>query len=597
MGMNRFQRFFREAFGLEIKHPKEEKMRFRRTSGFLWFSVVAALFAMYGCGGGGDSSSPAAPLTPTVTTSAAAPAIENATLVGEVNPRGLATQVWFEYGTASDLTGATSTSNNKKSAGDNTATVQIAYQVAGLSPWTDYYCRVVAESSAGPPVKGNIVPFKTKAPTPTVNTLPTDNNIGLTSAILYGEVNPNGLAADVTFEYSVFPDLSGAFPPIPVTTLPGGKGIIKVSYPLTGLTRDVTYYYRVVAKNAGILLPSNGNIRSFKTLPNPLPIAEAGSDNTVGPSPASGPILVTLNGSASYDLEGGTIASYAWEQVATPGVPTVTISNSPPPPPGRATFAAPTSVPYPGLDLNFKLTVGSSRGPYFGSDTTKVTVKWGFLDDFTTDTTACPCTPLSDGNPYTVTGYYYRNTGGYTVRVYATVTDWIAVEGEGMNYYPAYQLAEAKVSNNHGVVISHDLPTSDKGVFSMDFYPIRNFGEGAGFLVRLVQDANNYYELTNWYDDGTVFIGTPTIKKVVNGTVVNPQQAVFPNRYEQNGGAFPYPIKITFSPTQVTWDFDNTSYIFSDTNPILSGRSISVNKVTMDFFQQDAFIDNIRLVP
>ena len=149
-------------------------MNFRRASSFFLLSVIAAL-TMYACGGGGGGGSSAAPQTPTVSTSAAVPGIENATLVGTVNPNGLATQAWFEYGTDPNLAGASSTINSKKSAGDNTATVGVSSLVTGLETWKDYYCRVVAENSAGQPVKGSIVAFKTIAPTPTATTGVADN--------------------------------------------------------------------------------------------------------------------------------------------------------------------------------------------------------------------------------------------------------------------------------------------------------------------------------------------------------------------------------------------------------------------------------------
>jgi len=579
-------------------------MNFRRASGYVLLSVIAVL-TMYACGGGGGGGS-SAPPTPTVSTSAAVPAIENATLVGEVNPHGLATQVWFEYGTASDLSGATSTSNNKKSAGDNSATVQITYLVPGLSPWTDYYYRVVAESSAGPPQKGNIVKFKTNAPTPIANTLlpnqnPGDNNVGLDQATLKGEVDPNGMAVDVGFQISISPTLSENPPPpiIPVTTLTGVKGtLIKVSYTKTGLERNLTYYYRVVAKNAGILLPVNGSIKSFKTLPNPLPVANAGPDNTVGPSNISvngGAITGLLDGSKSFDTEApGTITSYNWVQIGTPAV---TI-NSPATQTTTFLVSPLISVPYPVLDLNFQLTVGSSRGPVSTPDTTKVSVKWGFLDDFTTDTTGFQA-GLSPEPPNTITGFYYLTTGGYTVRVYHTPDLSPVTDGpEGMNYLAAFQLAEAYVTNNHGVQISHNLPSSDQGVFSMVFYPVRKalHSEAPGFSLRLSQDANNYYEITNGEDDGSEFVGTPTIKKVVAGTVVDSH--VYTNRYTQDGGTVPYPIKVRFSPTQITWEAYGMSPPYTYVDPTLpSGRSISVNKVTMDFWLQVANIDEIRLEP
>ena len=567
-------------------------MNLRKAGVFVLLSVVAAL-TMYACGGGGGGGGSAAPTpqTPTVNTAAAVPGIDNALLVGEVNPRGLPTYVWFEYGTDSNLAGANSTILNKKAAGDNSATVQVTSLVPGLEIYKDFYYRVVAENSAGQPVKGNIVAFKTKAPTPTANTilpniLPADNNIGLDWATLRGEVNPNGLAADVSFQISEFTDLSDNPTPIPVTTLPGGKGIIKVSTTRTGLTRDTTYYYRVVAKNAGIPLPVNGGIKSFKTLPNPLPVANAGPDNTVGPPNIAvndGAITVPLDGSKSFDQESGTIATYKWEQVGTPAV-TFTSTTS-----QKTTFIVPPtiSIPYPGLDLNFNLTVGSSRGPYFSTDATKVTVKWGFLDDFSTNT-AVGVAGIGSTDPHVID--YFTTTGGYTVTVYSDTIPWVRVDGEGMQYFPEY--AQAQMSTNHGVILDHALPSSSQGVFSVDFSPIQKYGDGAGIEFRLVQDANNYFEISNGVNDG--WRAAPAIKKVVGGVVV------YNHPYTETynpvaGGAINYPIKITFSPTVLTWEAFGNSGTYSDPTP--GGRSITVNGVVLNYWQQDATIDNILLEP
>ena len=565
-------------------------MNFRRAGGFVLFSVITAL-TMYACGGGGGGGGSAAPETPTVSTSAAVPGIENATLIGTVNPHGLATLAWFEYGTDPNLVGASSTINSKKSAGDNTATVGVSSLVTGLEIWKDYYYRVVAENSAGQPVKGSIVPFKTVAPTPAATTGVADNlgsNGTIATARINGSVDPKGLATTPVFEWGTTEDLSGAFTiPFAAKT---GKGNQSISADLTSLSLNTDYWFRVVTTNtAGIV--TQGKTVKFRTLPNPLPIADAGTDNTIGPANISvnaGAITGRLDGSRSADVAGGTITSYLWEQIGTPAV-IISPSNS-----QIATFIAPASIPYPALDLNFKLTVTSSRLGLTNSDTTKVTVKWGLLDDFTTDTTVWfsngPGTPPAN----TIPGYYAVTNGGYIVRVYAIVDPGVIVVpvvGEGMNYVPALQLAEAKASNNHGVVITREIPSSDKGIYSMDFYPIQNFGEGAGFTLRLAQDANNYYEISNWFDDGSEFVGTPTIKKVVAGTTVASQ--VYPNRYLQNGGTFSYPIKVSFSPTLVTWEAFGFTYVYSDPTP--GGRSIPVSTVSMDFWQQDAFIDNVRV--
>jgi hypothetical protein len=107
-----------------------------------------------------------------------------------------------------------------------------------------------------------------------------------------------------------------------------------------------------------------------------------------------------------------------------------------------------------------------------------------------------------------------------------------------------------------------------------------------------MQDANNYYEISNGVNDG--WRAAPAVKKVVAGV------AVYNHEYTETynpdaGGSSIYPIKVTFSPTWVQWEFNNTQYPYSDPTP--GGISISVQSMVLNFWQQDAAMDNILLEP
>ena len=80
-----------------------------------------------------------------------------ATLNGNVTPNGLATEAWFEWGTASDLAGATSTTPEAIGAGTDPVAVDLA--LTGLTPGTTYYFRVVASNSTGTTTATNILSF------------------------------------------------------------------------------------------------------------------------------------------------------------------------------------------------------------------------------------------------------------------------------------------------------------------------------------------------------------------------------------------------------------------------------------------------------
>jgi hypothetical protein len=105
--------------------------------------------------------------------------------------------------------------------------------------------------------------------TPPVATTGAATTITLTGATLSGTIDRNGGATTYHFEYgtSVAYGLT-----TPETTLPAdGTDPVSVTVPVTGLTRDTLYHYRLVATNpAGV---ARGADRSFRTAPGPRPPA------------------------------------------------------------------------------------------------------------------------------------------------------------------------------------------------------------------------------------------------------------------------------------------------------------------------------------
>jgi PKD repeat protein len=83
---------------------------------------------------------------PTATTGSATNVTSNsATLNATVNPNGLATTVYFQWGTSPSYGNSTSS----QSIGSGTNTVNVSANLSGLSPDTTYYYRIVATNSAG----------------------------------------------------------------------------------------------------------------------------------------------------------------------------------------------------------------------------------------------------------------------------------------------------------------------------------------------------------------------------------------------------------------------------------------------------------------
>jgi len=517
-------------------------------NGWIVMSLLAALF-LAACGGGGDGDSSSPPTPVVVTGSATGITNVGATLNGTVNPNGLATEAWFEWGTSATLATFDNTAKQPFAAG---TTVQaVTAPLSGLTVGTTYYFRLVASNSSGVS-KGTIGNFGTSAQRPTVTTSAADN-LAPTSATLHGEVNPNSLATQAWFEYGTDNNLA-TFTPTPNVGIGSGSAVVPVSANISGLAPGGTVYFRAAASNAAG--EQKGTILPLSTS-NPPPVANAGPDNTVEMGQ-----LVTLDSSGSTTPV-GTITSRLWTQVA--GTP-VTLSDNTA---VKPTFTAPT-VLVVGAVLRFQLTVTDSRS-LTASDNVDITVKWvGFADAFNTDTT----------------GTYSKEIVGGT---FGTFT-W---DSTG-------QRAQVLTGNDNVLKVSNTIPASDNGVFSLDFRPTTPYETHAGIWVLLVQDANNYYAISNFdYDSvGGTLPPTPALPdpdvdlaqiiKVVGGVVTDnvylPQTS-----YAQNTT---FNLSITFSPNQVilqgfgapvTLNMSNTTPISATSFWIVTG-------------QQDAFYDNIKLL-
>jgi hypothetical protein len=107
------------------------------------------------------------------------------------------------------------------------------------------------------------------AATPPVATTGAAEAISQTGATLTGTVDRNDGETHYQFEYGTS---AGYGLTTPDTTIPeGGTDPVTVKAPITGLTLDTLYHYRLVATNeAGI---SRGADRTFRTAPGPRPPA------------------------------------------------------------------------------------------------------------------------------------------------------------------------------------------------------------------------------------------------------------------------------------------------------------------------------------
>lgn len=196
----------------------------------------------------------------------------SAVLNGTINPNGAVTFYWFEYGQTTSLGNTTATS----STGAVSSNVAVLAPISGLESGTTYYYRLNGQNGYGTRI-GNISVFTTQPtnpPVPPLGSAPTSMTIGATSvtsssAVLNGEVNPNGSATTYHFEYGKS-TLFGLFSLDQTTEDKGaGKGTLltKFAVSIAGLDNDTTYYYQLVADNQ--YGTTDGGIYSFTTKKNP----------------------------------------------------------------------------------------------------------------------------------------------------------------------------------------------------------------------------------------------------------------------------------------------------------------------------------------
>ncbi|WP_259313930.1 hypothetical protein [Capillimicrobium parvum] len=203
-----------------------------------------------------------APSAATGGVSGVAPTV--ATLTGTVNPHGVATRYFFQYGPR-----GLSKRTASVAVGSGTDPVQISQQVSDLQPNKLYAYRLVATSDGGT-VMGARRDFRTpreSAVTPVVST-GSATNVADTGATLNGAINTRGATGTYQFQYGPSRQYGASTPAAPFGPTTNGTAI---SSPVGSLAPATTYHYRLVFQ------PSSGRAvlgrdRTFTTtrIPNGL---------------------------------------------------------------------------------------------------------------------------------------------------------------------------------------------------------------------------------------------------------------------------------------------------------------------------------------
>jgi hypothetical protein len=198
--------------------------------------IVASLLGVL-CMLVGAASASAAPPVPT-TGDATNLTPVGATLNGAVDPRGVATSAYFEYG----LTKKYGTRTPSQDAGLNPGTVPISTSIGGLQSSKTYHVRIVAENKDGKRF-GADKSFKTLAPTTTPVFTPNPAPYGSAVVVTGNLVGSGAKGAEVSLLGRPFP-FTDPFAQVGSTVLADNNG----NY-VFGLTSAlITSQYQVHAK-------------------------------------------------------------------------------------------------------------------------------------------------------------------------------------------------------------------------------------------------------------------------------------------------------------------------------------------------------------
>jgi hypothetical protein len=193
----------------------------------------------------------------------------SATANATVNPSGVATNYYFQYGTTSGYGHDTAT----HAAGSGATATAFSAALSALSPGTTYHYRVVAVSAGGT-VDGHDVTFATaQTPSPSAVT-GTVSAVTTTTATLTGTIDPHGAAASYYFLYGTKSPTTRT----PSTSGGAGSASVAVSASLADLAPDTTYAYQLVAVGARTV---SGSTRHFTTAKVPLSLSLTAAANPV----------------------------------------------------------------------------------------------------------------------------------------------------------------------------------------------------------------------------------------------------------------------------------------------------------------------------
>ena len=352
----------------------------------------------------------------------------SAQLNGYVNPQGLPTTHYFQWGTSPsfgengpDCTYYSDYSNHWVSLG-----------ITGLQPGTTYYYRVRAYNDAGSDI-GDTYSFTTQTQYyPPVTTTEDATDITAYSAKLHGTVNAQGLITTVWFEYGTTTSMNNSTQTwtIPVDTWSN----LPFSPTLTALQPNTKYYFRICASNSEGT--SYGTRKYFWTDAGGNPVVTTGDATSITSTSAT--ISGTINPQGlitNYYFNYGTTANYELGHTVTATLSQYTTNQ---------TVSAELTGLLPNTTYHYQLYASNDAGTQYGSDRT-----------FTTDENLCYFVDCTSGEVHDAALYLCErgvvsgDAGTHTLRPNDNITRGELSKAAFFGLY----------SNSNGVNVPNPLVT------------------------------------------------------------------------------------------------------------------------------------------
>ncbi|MFH0889170.1 MAG: glycine-rich protein [Planctomycetota bacterium] len=329
----------------------------------LWIKIIAFIFIIAfvvafnygGCLGGIENISGSSGSTFSIVTNPTTGVTQTtATLNGTVNPGGVATNVYFEYGRTTTYGNYTS----YQYIGAGTTDINVSANITGLSINTTYNFMIKAVKRDGSTYDGPNVSFTTHGRTPVCVTI-TATNVTFNAATLNGTVNANTLATTAYFNYGLTTSYDSTTISQPIGS---GTSNFPVTTDISGLSESTLYNFMVVGTNSAGT--TYGNNRTFTTTVSPKPICVTKSATNITTNSAR------LNGT----INPNSLATNAYFSYGLTTSYTVTTTSMAI---GSGTANIGVTADISGLSLNteysFRIAGISSAGINYGNNRTFTT--------------------------------------------------------------------------------------------------------------------------------------------------------------------------------------------------------------------------------